>query len=395
MPAPTSSFIAGLDGHVPLSDGEFVELWHVLSTVPDPRDPRGVRHAFATILTLAVGAVLAGCCTVAAITAWAGDLPSWQARRLGVRRRPPALSTIARALIAVDPDVLDAVLSAWLMARTSAPVGLRAVAVDGKTARGARRRDGTRVHLVAALDHASGTVLGQVEVASKGSEITAFKTVLDRVDLRGCVVTADALHTQVAHAHYLHRHGGHYVLTVKGNQPTLRARCAGLPWSQVAPGHVEHTAGHGRREQRTIQVITSAHPALPFPHARQVARIVRQRRHGPTGRSRTQVEFVITDLTCEQADPARLAALVRGHWGIENRLHWVRDVTFGEDRSTVRTGTAAAVMATLRNTAISLFRLAGHHNIAATAVALTRRPERVLELIDRPARRRTSREDRL
>jgi predicted transposase YbfD/YdcC len=395
MPACTSSFIPRLDGHVPLDEDEFVELWHVLSTVPDPRDPRGVRHAFATILTLAIGAVLAGCRSVAAITAWTVDLPPWTAHRLGVRRRPPALSTISRTLIAVDPDVLDAVLGAWLATRTCAPAGMRALAVDGKTARGARRPDGTQVHLVAALDHATGTVLGQVEVTSKGSEIAAFTAVLDRVDLHGCIVTADALHTQTAHAHYLHHHGGHYVLTVKGNQPRLRARCAGLPWSQVQPGHVEHAAGHGRREQRTIQVITAVHPALPFPHARQVARIVRQRRHGPTGRERMQVEFVITDLTTEQADPAQLAALVRGHWGIENRLHWVRDVTFAEDHSALRTGHAATVMATLRNTAISLLRLAGHQNIAATAAANGRRPERILQLIERSDQQETSREGRL
>ncbi len=203
MPACTSLFIPGLDGHASLDQDELVELWHVLSTVPDPRDPRGVRHAFATILTLAIGAVLAGCCSVAAVAAWASDLPPRLATRVGVRRRPPRLSTFARTLIAVDPDVLDAVLGAWLAARAGAPAGLRALAVDGKTARGARRDDGTQVHLVACLNHATGTVVGQVEVASKGSEITAFAAVLDRVDLHGCVVTADALHTQKAHAHYL------------------------------------------------------------------------------------------------------------------------------------------------------------------------------------------------
>ena len=387
MPACTSSFITSLDGHAPLGEEELVELWQVLSTVPDPRDRRGVRHAFATILTLATAAVLAGCCSVAAIAAWAGDLPSWQHHRVGVRRRPPRLSTFARALAGVDPDVLDAVLGAWLATRTSAPAGLRTLALDGKSARGARRPDGSRVHLVGVLEHGSGIVVAQVEVASKGSEIGAFAAVLDRIDLHGCVVTADALHTQSAHAHYLHRHGGHYVLTVKGNQPTLRARCAALPWSQVPPGHVEHTAGHGRREQRTVQVITAVHPRLPFPHARQVARVVRQRRHGPTGRTRLQIEFVITDLTPEQADPAQLAALVRGHWGIENRLHWIRDVTFGEDHSAVRTGHAAATMATLRNTAISLLRATGHPNIAAATAAMARRPERVLNLIDRPHQR--------
>ena len=208
-------------------------------------------------------------------------------------------------------------------------------------------------------------------------------------------MTGDALHTQRAHAHYLYRHGGHYVFTVKGNQPALRKQCTALPWSQVRPAHVEHDAGHGRREQRTIQVITSVHPALTFPHARQVARIVRHRRRGPTGPVRMKVEFAITDLTPEQADPAQHAALVRGHWGIENRLHWVRDVTFAEDRSALRTGCAPVVMATLRNTAISLLRLAGHQNIAATVAAIARRSERVLELIDRAPHPRRSQDGQL
>lgn len=360
----------------------------MLSTVPGPRDRRGVRHPFATILTLAAAAVLAGCCSVSAIAAWARDLPSWHHHRLGVRRRPPGLSTFARALAGVDPDVLDGVLGAWLTTRTSTPAGLRAVALDGKSARGARRSDGSRVHLVGVLDHTTGAVLAQVEVASKGSEIGAFATVLDRVDLHGSVVTADALHTQNAHAHYLHRHGAHYVLTVKGNQPTLRARCAALPWAHVPAGHVEHDKGHGRREQRTLQVITAVHPRLTFPHARQIARLVRHGRRGPTGTEHLQIEFIITDLTPEQADPAQLAALVREHWGIENRLHWVRDVTFREDHSSVRTGHAPTVLATLRNTAISLLRTSGHTNIAAATAALARRPERILDLIDRPHQRR-------
>ena len=387
MPASTSSFIATLDGHAPIGQEEFVELWQVLSTVPDPRDPRGVRHSFATILTLAAAAVLAGCTSISAIAAWAADLPSWHHHRIGIRRRVPRLSTFARALAGVDPDVLDAVLGAWLTTRTSAPNGLRALALDGKSARGARRPDGSRVHLVGVLEHRSGTVLAQVEVASKGSEIGAFMTVLDRVDLHGCVVTADALHTQSTHAHYLHRHGGHYVLTVKGNQPTLRARCAALPWSQVPTAHVEHDKGHGRREQRTLQVITAVRPRLPFPHACQIARVVRDSRRGPAGEAHLQIEFVITDLTPEQADPAQLAALIRGHWGIENRLHWVRDVTFGEDHSSIRTAHAATAMATLRNTAISLLRSSGHTNIAAATAAMARRPDQLLGLIDRPHQR--------
>lgn len=118
------------------------------------------------------------------------------------------------------------------------------------------------------------------------------------------------------------------------------------------------------------------HPALPFPHARQVARIVRHRRHGPTGRARTQVEFIITDLTPAQADPAQLATLVRGHRAIENRLHWY--VTFAEDHYAVRTGHAPTVMACLHNTAIGILHLAGWDNIAATTRHHARSPDRAI-----------------
>ena len=256
------------------------------------------------------------------------------------------------------------------------------MAVDGKSARGARRPDGSRVHLFAALTH-DGLPAGQVIAPAKGFEIAAFRTLLDRVDLRGRVVTADALHTQVAHAHYLHRHGAHYVLTVKGNQPKLRARPAALPWAQVPIARVDLSAAPGRREQRTVQLISRVRPGLGFPHARLVARITRTRARPDATRGTREVVYAISDLP-EDTTPEAIAALVRGHWAIENRLHWVRDVTFDEDRSTVRTGTLPAAMATLRNTAIGLLRTTGTTNIAAATAALHRRATRVMALLETP-----------
>jgi predicted transposase YbfD/YdcC len=235
------------------------------------------------------------------------------------------------------------------------------------------------------VDHDTGIPLGQVEI-TRGDEIAAFATVLDRIDLRtgpgGLVVTADALHTQRAHAHYLHRHGGHDVFVVKANQPTLHARLAALPWSQVPVGHVEHGKGHGRRETRTLRVISRASPRLPFPHARQAARITRERVDLATGTVSREVVFAITDLTDDQAGPARLAALVRGHWAIENRVHRVRDTTMGEDASRVRTGTLPRTMATLRNVAIGLARRAGHANIAAANRRLAHHHDRLIAILD-------------
>jgi len=208
----------------------------VLSTISDERDRRGRRHELATVLVVAVAAVVAGARSLAGIAGWAGDLPRWARPRLGIGRRPPSLSTIRRVLLQVDADVLDAVLHAWLAALAPPPPvpdAFRAVAVDGKTCRGAKRPDGTRVHLFSIVEHGTGTPLGQVLAETKGHEIAAFATVLDRLDLTDVVVTADALHTQRAHARYLHRHGAKYVFIVKRNQPSLHAQLAALPWAKV------------------------------------------------------------------------------------------------------------------------------------------------------------------
>lgn len=371
-------------------------IWEVLDTVPDPRRARGRRHRLATVLAVAVGAVLAGARSLAAIADWAGDLPAWSWRRWRITRRPPSLSTIRRVLLRVDADVLDAVLHAWLSALESAacaptpaaveplPSGLRAVAADGKTARGAVGADGSRVQLFSMVDHVTAVPLGQAEVV-KGDEIGCFTTVLDRIDLHGVVVTADALHTQKAHAPYLHRHGGQYFFLAKANQPRLYARLDALPWPRVPVGDAQQGKGHGRREARSLQVISTVRPRLPFPHARQAVRIVRERVEVTTGEHEREVVYGITSLRDDLAGPRVLAGLARGHWAIENKIHYVRDVTYAEDASRVRTGTAPRVMATLRNVAIGLARQTGEISIAAATRHCANRLDRVLKTLDQPA----------
>jgi len=168
----------------------------------------------------------------------AHDLPPAARVRLGLRRQAPNESTIRRILQAVDAEALDAAVSAWLAVRvariqpasSAAPAPVPMIAIDGKSARGARGPDGRPVHLLAAFDQASGVVLGQTVVAGKTNEITAFAPLLDRVEIAGAVVTADALHTQHRHADYLIGRGAHYLLTVKRNQPRLHAQLRTLPW---------------------------------------------------------------------------------------------------------------------------------------------------------------------
>jgi predicted transposase YbfD/YdcC len=371
-------------------------LRDVLGGVVDPRKRRGVRHGMVVVLTAAVCAVAAGARSFVAVAEWVADLPAEVAAAVGTDRRCPSESTIRRLLERVDADRFDAVIGAFVQRLCAgvAPVGRRRVlAVDGKTLRGSRRidRDGVEVtgrHLLAVIDQHTRVVLGQVNVDGKTNEITVFGPLLDTltgIDLTGVVVTADALHTQREHVEDLHARSAHWVLTVKGNQPTLRRQLAGLPWRQVQPAHHRAEIAHGRREIRTLKVVTIA-AGIAFPHARQAVQITRRTRPvsartGKRGRWRTETVYAITDLAPHQARPDELAAWIRGHWQIENGLHWVRDVTYAEDLSQVRTGAAPQAMATLRNLAISLHRLAGATNIAAALRHHARDPTRPLQLL--------------
>lgn len=235
------------------------------------------------------------------------------------------------------------------------------------------------MHLLAALSHNAGTVLAQRHVRASTSEIAWFAPLLDGVDLPGCVVTADALHTVRAHARYLIGRGADYVFTVKENQHRLHAQLDALAWHD-AHVHTATDTGHGRCERRTIQVLPTP-DQVTFPHAAQAFLIERYVTHQATKATSAVAVLGITSLRPDQADPPRIASYVRSHWQIENRLHWVRDVTYGEDASRVHTGTAPRAMASLRNLAISALRQAGHTNIAAALRHTSRNPTRPLQLL--------------
>ena len=355
--------------------GRASQLLDLLATMPDPRDPRGVRYRLAGVLAVAVSAVLAGSRSFAAIGEWAADLPGEHLTRLGLARAPEE-STWRKLFARLDADALDRLLGAWLWTRTSVVEGRRVIAIDGKTVRGARTRTGTAPapHLVAALDHDAGVVLGQLAVAAKSNEIPCVRDLLACLDLGGAVISVDAMHTQSDTATAITSAEADYVFTVKGNTPTLHRQLKALPWKDV-PAHSATQTGHGRRVTRTIKVV-DAPDWVTFPGAAQVAQV--RRTVTKNSRKSVDVVYVITSADHHAAPPATLAAWVQGHWSIENRLHWVRDVSFDEDRSQVRTGAAPRVMTTLRNTAISLLRLTGWDNIAQALRHHARDPERAL-----------------
>jgi predicted transposase YbfD/YdcC len=367
-----------------------------LAALPDPRDRRGLRHQLAGVLAVAVCAVLAGAKSLTAIGEWAADAPAEVLVALGIRPqpltgwvRPPDEATVRRVLAGVDGDALDMAIGAWLLGLRppTAPPAVepptprepwRAVAVDGKTLRGSGKPGG-QVHLLAVMDHTSRAVLGQVDVAGKTNEISRFRPLLDRLDLTRTVVTADAMHTQREHVDYLVAvKNAAYVCIVKRNQPSLYRRLKVLPWRDVPVGDHTRNRGHGRDEIRRLQVLTVAE--LPFPYATQAIRITRRVRPLTGGRWRTVTVYAITNLTAYQASPAHLADYIRGHWAIE-ALHHIRDVTFAEDASQIRTGNAPRAMAGLRNLAAGILRHRGTTNIAKALRRNARDPYRPLALI--------------
>ena len=380
----------------PLTDDSFQDLLARFAAVRDPRHPRGIRHSVQVILAIAAVAVACGARSFVAIGEWAFDAPQWVLELVGARWHrlrgrfvAPHEATLRRTIQAFDAELLDAVICGWVAQQTGAkPVGGRwpAIAVDGKVVRGAWRPDGSQVNLLSAISHDTAVVLAQREIAAKTNEIPELPRLLADLDLTGVVVSADALHTQRQTArHLVADRGAHYVLTVKGNQPKLLAACRKLmsgPAGDFAPEHVTFDRGHGRTEQRTTRVAPAGgEAAITFPYAAQVFRIRRDVGGLDGQRTTKEIAHCITSLTPEQARPEDLAGYIRGHWAIENRLHYVRDVSFDEDRSQVRTGSGPHVMASLRNLAISALRLGGHTNIAEGLRWTARDPSRSLKIL--------------
>ncbi|MFG3351011.1 ISAs1 family transposase [Streptomyces sp. NPDC048001] len=236
--------------------------------------------------------------------------------------------------------------------------------MDGKTVRGARRADRTQVHLLAALT-GTGLVTAKREVDGKTNEITVFQPLLAGLDATDTVVTFDALHSQTAHARFLVKDKkAHYIAVIKGNQPLLHQHPKHLPWRDVPLLDRTRATAHGRDEIRRVKTCTVTR-GLAFPHAAQAVQIVRRRRTITTGKATLERVYAVTDLTADQAGAPEIAQRVRDHWDIENKIHHVRDTSWAEDASRVRTGTEPRAMVGLRNLALGALRVTGHTNIAA------------------------------
>jgi len=266
-----------------------------------------------------------------------------------------------------------------------APVPFEAMAVDGKALRGSAKGGAADAHLLSAFCQRLGVVLGHAAqrapaVPDKTNEITAIDDLLARLTLTGWVVTTDALFTQTDIAQTILAAGGDYLMEVKGNQPQLHEALEILfADPETVDERAEETRLHGGRiEQRVLRSSTELTGYVTWPGFAQALCMQRRVTHKATGETHTEVAYAITSLAPTAVTPAQFLVLWREHWHIENKLHWIRDVTFDEDRSTVRAGKIPQVMATLRSTAISVARLHGATNIAAACRRYAAQPARAL-----------------
>jgi predicted transposase YbfD/YdcC len=366
-------------------------LLELLAEIPDFRQVQGRRHPLCAILGLSVAAMLCGYRSYGAIAEWGRNYGTEMLRALGFTHdTSPCAATLHTVLRGLDTEAVERVLATWaggvLAATTAPPTALDAIAIDGKTLRGSRRQHAPGAHLLSALGHRLGLTMGQQAVADKTNEISAIGGLLDALVLENRVITMDALLTQREVAATIVSGGGDYVMIVKGNQPTLQDEIATL---FATPSVVAETLasaatldiGHGRIEHRRITTSTALCGYTAWAGLEQVFEIERQVTRKSSGEQRAEIVYGVTSLSREQASAAQVLELVRTHWHIENKSHWVRDVTYDEDRSQVRVGSIPQVMAALRNTAIGLMHVAGETNIAAACRRFAAQPWSALALI--------------
>ena len=386
------------------------------AAIEDPRDRRGIRHALPTILGLCTAAATSGQVLLADITAWISAANQEVLAAFGCRRdstgrfTPPHPDTVDRLLALLEAQQVADEAGAWLAERAGVgPVGapiagpgwLPAIAVDGKAVRGAvdmSDGDGQVPYLLAAATHEESVVLAERLIGAKTNEVPEFAPLLRGLASRvggvgGCVFTMDAAHTVRSHATLITSElFAHYVMIVKQNTRKLYDKIDTLDWTNAPIAHETLDVGHGRRDKRTIRVC-DAPEDLGFPGAAQVfllerytTRTIRKRPKGSRRYKKTQVRTAVavlgvTSLSAREAGPEHLAGYVRGQWTIENKIHWVRDVTFREDASQVRKGLRFRVMATLRNLTIGLLRQAGYTRIAATIRKIRNDPLLLLTIL--------------
>ncbi len=369
-----------------LAEAALQSLAELLEAVPDPRGAHGMRYDLPFLLVCLLAALLCNCDGTEAVAQWCRDHVDLLGDVFGPRLFLTPSGSLYRWLLPqLDASAIERVLGKWVQATTVAPAD-EPLALDGKTVRGARSGEQTAPHLLAFVTHHSQETFWQVRVDEKTNEIPVAKQVLPTLPIQQRVCTADALHTHAEFLRLMHALGAETVLTVKGNQPTLYDDLATYFADPQARYLQAETVDRrrGRTEVRTIKVSTemNAYLAPSWPFVAQVAQLTRT--VTKAGKTTIEVVYLITTLTASKASPECLLDLNRGHWSIENRTHYVRDVTFGEDRSRLRTGNAPQILAALRNLAITLIHRFGSSHIRATRRHFASCPQQALALLGFP-----------
>lgn len=382
-------------------------LYTAFAQLPDPRRKQGTRYALAAVLTLAVAAILSNHRSVLAIAEWGAAQSAAIKQALGFPGgSTPHQTTIQRLFRQLDPAPLATVLTRFF--DPDGPGELRArgsqgIAIDGKAQRGRLQHTDEPthpVHAVSAFCHDVGLVLAQMVVDSQQheAELSVAPGLLSQLEWQGRVLTGDALFCQRHICTQVIEAGGDYLFLVKANQPRLQDDIA-LLFSPPTPAELAREGsaaptpleeryartvdtGHGRLEVREIRVSSELADYSDWPYLAQVFELTRTWEQ--QAKTRREVHLGVTSLPQSVASPKRLLALKREHWGIENRLHYVKDVTLGEDASHIRCGQGPQVMAILRNTAITILHRAGHQRIAAQLRYNSVHPEAALALLGIP-----------
>ena len=349
-----------------MEDTQAVPLIRFFSNLQDPRIDRTKRHNLMDIVTIAICAVVCGADSWVDVEQFGNSKKEWLGSFLEIPNGIPSHDTFGRVFSALDADQFQGCFIEWVKAISEVTEG-QIVAIDGKTVRRSHdsRAGRSAIHVVNAWASANRLVLGQNRVDDKSNEITAIPKLLSMLDLSGCIVTIDAMGCQKEIATTIIDRGADYALSLKRNQRRLHEDVTEMfdhgrrnDFADVDCEWFETVEkGHGRVETRRCRVVSD--PAYidyfndrgEWPKLRSVA-LVESERH-VNGKTSSEIRYYISSLS---GSAERLLEAVRGHWGVENSVHWSLDVSFGEDASRVRMGNGAEIFAALRRMALNILK---------------------------------------
>jgi predicted transposase YbfD/YdcC len=366
-----------------LTQAHLQSLVEMLEAIPDPRGKHGLRYDLPFLLTCLIVALLCNCQSTEAVSQWCREHVDLLREVFGPRLFLTPSGSLYRWLLPqISAEAVEQAISAWIRA-TSQASSNDPLAVDGKTVRGARTEERDAPHLLSCFTHHSKEVWAELAVGEKTNEIPEARKLLPTLPIKGRICTFDALHSHRQLWNLLRVKQAYPLFVVKGNEPTLQADLMTYFADPHAHFQQAETIDHhrGRIERRLIKVSQElcCYLQAEWPGISQVAQLTRTRTE--KGKTSVEVVYLITILSPEQAGPHDLLALVRGHWGIENSLHYIRDVTFAEDRSRIRTGHAPQLLAACRNLAITLIHRSGSSQIAASRRSFSYHPRRAFDLL--------------